>query len=93
MAGFRIISPRPSNSEQVCSIVPGLLFSFAKKFAQGATQLCWQISVVLIFHIRNVYKIVAYDVFAVFAVLRTGKGGKYSFKILGKSKIGLFLVC
>ena len=34
----KIISPRPRQSKQVCSIVSGLLFSFPEKFTQGPTR-------------------------------------------------------
>ena len=53
-ACLRIISPRPRHSEQACSIVSGLLFSFPKRFAG-------EMFVVLIFDICNVYEIIAYD--------------------------------
>ena len=63
VAGLRIISPhrRHSESEQVCSIFSGLLFSFPKKLAQGFTGCANEMPVVLIFDICNVYEIVAYD--------------------------------
>ena len=61
VAGLRIISPRPKHSEQVCSIVSGLLFSFSEKFAHGPTQSCWRDTCgAFIFDICNVYEIVAY---------------------------------
>ena len=40
--GIRNFSPHPTHSEQVCSIVWGLLFSFPEKSAQGSTWLCLQ---------------------------------------------------
>ena len=60
---LRIISPHLRHSEQVCSIVSSLLFSFTEKFAQGPRLLdsACGIPVVLIFDICNVYEIVAYD--------------------------------
>ena len=42
VADLRIILPHSRYSEQVCSIVSGLLFSFDEKFAQEPTQLCWR---------------------------------------------------
>ena len=39
---YRITSPRPRHSEQVGSIVSGLLFSLPEKFAQGPTRSCWR---------------------------------------------------
>ena len=42
VAGLRIISSRLEHSEQVYSVVSGLLFSFPEKFAQGPTQSCWR---------------------------------------------------
>ena len=61
MAGFRIILPRPRHSQQVCSIVSGLLFSFPEKFFPGPLDRAGEMSVVLIFDICNIYEIVAYD--------------------------------
>ena len=71
------------------------MFHCSRPAIQFCQEICSRGYSIVLANICGSYfsKIVAYDVFAVFAVLRTGKGGKYSFKILGKSKIGLFLVC
>ena len=63
------------NSEQVRSIVFGLVFSFPEEFAQGLLDRAREMPVVLIFDICKVYEIVAYD------WLRSGKDGRYGSEI------------
>ena len=60
MAGLRIISPRVKHTEQVCTIVSGLLFSFPENLLKDLVDRAGEMSV-LIFDICNVYEIVAYD--------------------------------
>ena len=61
VADLRIILPHSRYSEQVCSIVSGLLFSFDEKLRKNLLSCAGEMSVVLIFDICNVYEIVAYD--------------------------------
>ena len=55
VADHRIISPRPRHSEEVFSMVAGLLFSFPNKFAQDLVDRAGEVSLVLIYDICNVY--------------------------------------
>ena len=55
VADHRIISPRPRHSEEVFSMVAGLLFSFPNKFAQDLVDRAGELSLVLIYDICNVY--------------------------------------
>ena len=85
VAGLRIISKCPRHSEQVCSIVSGLLFSFPKKFAQGPTQLRWRDACSPYFwHLQCLWNCFLW--LAVFTVLRLGKDGRYGFKISWKHR-------
>ena len=58
VAGFRIILTRPRHSEQVCSIVSGLLFSSLRNLLKDLLNHAGELPVVLIFDICNVYEIV-----------------------------------
>ena len=83
VAGLRIISSRPRHSEQVCSIVLGLLFSFPDKFAQASTWSCCRDAYALYF----IDLLCLWDCWlwlAVFTVLSSGKDGRYGFKISRK---------
>ena len=83
VAGLRIISSRPRHSEQVCSIVLGLLFSFPDKFAQASTWSCCRDAYALYF----IDLLCLWDCWlwlALFTVLRSGKDGRYGFKISRK---------
>ena len=85
VAGLRIISAPPRHFEQVCSIVSGLLFSFPDKFAQGRTQSCWREACSLYFwHLQCLWNCCLW--LAVFTLLRSGKDGKYGFKISWKHR-------
>ena len=80
VAGLKIISPCPRYSEQVCSIVVGLLFSFPEKFAQGPTQSCWwDVCGPYFWHLQCLWNCHLW--LAVFTVLRSSKDGRYGFKI------------
>ena len=56
-----LTTPRSRSSEQLCSIVLGLLFSFSEKFAQGHTRSWCRNVCGSCFEICNVYEIVAND--------------------------------
>ena len=60
VAGLRIISPRLRHSEQVSSIVSGLLFSFRENLLKDLIDRASGMPV-LIFNICSAYEIVAYD--------------------------------
>ena len=60
VAGLRIISPHLRHSEQVCSIVSGLLFSFRENLLKDLIDRASGMPVI-IFNICSVYEIVAYD--------------------------------
>ena len=75
--------PHPKHSEQVCSIVSGLLFSFCKKFTQGPTQSCWRD--VCGCYFWNVQRLWNYCLWlAVLTVLRLGKDDRYGFEVSWK---------
>ena len=57
VAGLRIISPHLRHSEQVCSIVSGLIFSiFQRNLLKNLLDHAGEMSVVFIFDMCNVYK-------------------------------------
>ena len=83
VAGVKIISPHARHSEQVSSIVLGLLLSFPEILAQGPTQSCWQDACGPYFwHFQCLWKCCLW--LAVLTVLRLGKDGRYGFKISWK---------
>ena len=85
VAGLRIISPRVGHSEQVCSVVSGLLFSFPEKFAEGPTQSCWRDACGPYFwQLLCLWNCCLW--LAAFTVLRSGKDGRYGFKISWKHR-------
>ena len=59
MGGLKIVSPRPRNSEQVCSIVSGQLFSIPRNLLKDLLNRASDMSVVFIFDICSVYEIAA----------------------------------
>ena len=83
VVGLKSISPYLRHSEQVCSIVSGLLFSFPKKFSQRSTQPGWWGACCLyLWHLECLRNFWLW--LAIFTVLRSGKDGFYDFKISGK---------
>ena len=79
-ADRRVISSRPSHSEQVCSIVLDLLYSFPEKFTQEPTRSSWRdICGLYFWHFANFHLWLA-----IFAVLRLGKDSRYGFKFSRK---------
>ena len=89
VAGLRIVSSRRRHSEQVGSIVSGLLFSFPEKFAQGPTRSCWRdVYGPYFWHLQCLWNCRLW--LTVFTVLRSGKDGRYSFEISRKHRILAF---
>ena len=85
VAGLRIIAPCLRHSEQVCSIVSGLLFSFPKKFAQGLTWLCWQdVCGPYFWHLQCLSNCRLW--LALFTILRSDRDGRYDFEIFLKHR-------
>ena len=83
VAGLRIIWHCPRHSEQICSIVSGLLFSFPKKFAQWPTWSCWQdVCGPYFWYLQWLRNCCLW--LAVFTVLRLGKDVRYGFKVSWK---------
>ena len=79
VAYFRIISPRPRHSEQICSIVSGLLFNFPEKFAQRPTQSSWRdVCDICYWHLQCLWNCRLW--LAVFTALRSGKDSRYGFE-------------
>ena len=71
VADLWIISPRSWHSEQVCSIVSDLLFTFDEKFAQEPTPLCWRdVCGPYFWHLQCLWN----------CRLWFGKDGRYDFK-------------
>ena len=80
VTGLRIISPLPRHSEQACSILSGLLFSFPQKIAQRPTRLCWRdVCCPYFWHSQCSWNCCLW--LALFIVLRSGKDGRYGFKV------------
>ena len=85
VTGLRIIPPLLRHSEQVCSFVSGLLFSFPKKFTQWPTKLGWQDDCGPYFwHLQCLWNCCLW--LTLFTVLRSGKDGRYGFKISWKHR-------
>ena len=88
VAGLGIISTRPRHSEQVCSIVLGMLFSFSETFAEGATQ--WRdVCGPYFLHLQGLWNCRLW--LAVFTVFRSGKDSRYGFKVYRKHRIFAFV--
>ena len=85
-----LASPRPRNSEQVCFIVLGVLFSFLKKFAQGPTRSCWRdVCGPYFWHLQYLGNCRLW--LAVFTVVRSVKEARYRFEVSRKHRRLLFL--
>ena len=80
VAGLKIILPRPRHSEQVCSIVSGLPFSFSDKFAQGHTRWCWRdVRGPYFLHLQCLWNCRLW--LPVFTTLRSSRNSRYGFEI------------
>ena len=80
VAGLKIILPRPRHSEQVCSIVSGLPFSFPDKFAQGHTRWCWRdVRGPYFLHLQCLWNCRLW--LPVFTILRSSRDSRYGFEI------------
>ena len=85
VAGLRIITQRLRHSEQVCSIVLGLMFSFPDKFSQGPSWSCFRDACGPYFwHLQCLGNCCLW--LAVLTVVRSGKDGRYGFKISWKHR-------
>ena len=89
VVGLRIISTGPRHSEQVCSIVLGMLSSFPETFAEGTTQSRWRdVCGPYFWHLQCLWNCRLW--LAVFTVFRLCKDGRYGFKISRKHRILAF---
>ena len=85
VACLRIISPCSKHSEQVCSIVSGLQFSFPERFAQGPTRSFRRdVYDPYFWHLKCLWNCRLW--LAVFTVLRLSQNSRYGFEISRKHR-------